>query len=108
MKFNISKFERGTNYSCAYENWSNELLSVLEESGDKYTEYENGCYKFLKSVRKEGKYKRMKLYYIVCPCDSSDITVEFPEKMNMEEIKKAIEFVINFIAIMTKHGYITD
>lgn len=107
MRFNTEKFDRDRDYR-GYAYWNKELLDVLEKAGDKYPEYENGCHKFLESVKKEGKYKRSKMYYIVCPRDGSDITVELPENMDKEEMKQAIDFIINFIAVMTKHGYIID
>ncbi len=108
MKFNNDKFMRGTNYSCTYSDWSKELMDVLKESGNSSPKYENGKHIFIESVRKEGKHKRSKMFYIVCPCNGSDISVQIVDKMDKEECEMAMRLVINFIAVMEKHGYIIN
>lgn len=106
MRFNNAKFSQGTRGSHRYADWDENLLKILDEAGDRFPEYENGAHKFLNSVQKPGKYKRMKLFYIICPCDGSDITVQKRDNMDEEETKMMNEFVDNFVSVMTKYGYI--
>ena len=106
MRFNERKFRQGTHGSHRYADWDENLLKILDEAGDRFPEYENGTHKFLNSVKKQGKYKRMKLFYIICPCDGSEITVQKINKMDEEETRMMNEFVDNFISVMTKYGYI--
>lgn len=106
MKFNYIKFCSGTNGSHRYADWDNEMMNVLKEAGRDYPSYENGAYSFLFSVKKDGKYKRIKLFDIVLPCDGRELSIKIIDKMDTEEMEIASIYIANFICIMTKHGYI--
>ncbi len=106
MKFNERKFRYYARLGSPYREWDEKLMNVLREAGNCFPSYENGAHEFLMSVQKEGKYKRSKLFNIVCPCDGSDITVDIIDNMDKEETEMAMNKVIDFVCVMTQHGYI--